>query len=1315
MSTKTMKRLISPFFTPATSFVGVSLLTMPFCFKQCGIVLALLLLILCNILSRLTCHFLIKSAIQINKRKFVLLASHAFGQKGEFLAKLLIVSFMLGTCIANFIVIGDLASQIISYITGETTLDIGERRIFVILTTGLITVFTQGLNQNIVDAFKICRFNVFIYNLIAIKIMIRSFLIIHLENWTGSVNYWRLEGIFQCLPIFFMASFCHIQMLEIYHMTSSTGSKLKLLNIIAKEVLNRCTYLYSIVGFLGYICCYNTQSLTGNILMNYKPIILLELINAGFLYMVVNNFPLVIFIYRNNLDSLIRSGITTDELFVSHLSKFRCCCLTILIVISSTIIAIRMPSLEFVLTFMGCTIGGMIFIFPAAIFICLINSSNLSQRLLSYFVVIFGVCFMAFFMYANFYPMKKSTNTKSADIVLNSISPSLNNISDDLHMNLNVSNNWTLHSGAKDNINNLEKNDSLINLNAEKKEESKLVFNGNIVEIGTAKWFEQLGQIRARTLELQKEMQRMGNTYKNEWEINPEQLKEFKVRTLELQKEIQRMGGKTYIKYKTEINHEQLTEIEALVLELQSEMQRMEKNKIFKKSEIFKKVTLDSETKNKINNLQKLNVLNETVSTLEDDIEVSIAELMIDEEKQSAEESDEATVNSFMPREELKVETFKTLNENLNAVDFGTIDKINNLQKPNVLNETVLTLEDDIEVSIAEPMIDEEKPSAKESDKAAVNSHLPREELKVETIKTLNGHFKVIVYSGMIDKINNLQKPNVLNETVSTLEDDIEVSIAEPMIDEEKPSAEESDKAAVNSHLPRKELKVETFKTLNENLNAVNSGTIDKINNLQKPNVLNETVSTLEDDIEVSIAEPMIDEEKPSAEESDKAAVNSHLPREELKVETFKTLNENLNAVNSGTIDKINNLQKPNVLNETVLTLEDDIEVSIAEPMIDEEKPSAEESDKAAVNSHLPREELKVETFKTLNENLNAVDSGSIDKINNLQKPNILNETVSTLEDDIEVSIEESMIDEKKQSAEESDEATVNSFMPREEVKVETIKTLNENLNAVDSGTIDKINNLQKPNVLNKTVSTLEDDIEVSIAEPMIDEEKQSAEESDEATVNSFMPREEVKVETFKTLYENLNAIYSGTIDIINNLHNGLNKAVSTLKDGIKVSILKPMIDQEEQSAEESDKAAVTSVMPKEEIKVEKKKTLNENIIVTQITADTKSSKIDKSVTLKAKDEVNIIKEKDQPVNLQKKSKGNLYSFKESSGENNMETSQEILGNNVHYFLRVGDKLIGLKKISEIFLPDRRKKSEIKYEFLEVKEQSVEKSIENCV
>lgn len=160
---------ITHVMTLANSIIGVSVLAMPFCFKQCGIILAILILVFCSLLSRLACHFLIKSAVMSRRRNYEFLAFHAFGPMGKFLVELFIIGFLLGTCIAFFVVTGDLGPQIIGKILNKNPEDI---RLSFLLTTGLIIVLPLGLLKNIDSLSSICTVTIGFYLCLVIKVII---------------------------------------------------------------------------------------------------------------------------------------------------------------------------------------------------------------------------------------------------------------------------------------------------------------------------------------------------------------------------------------------------------------------------------------------------------------------------------------------------------------------------------------------------------------------------------------------------------------------------------------------------------------------------------------------------------------------------------------------------------------------------------------------------------------------------------------------------------------------------------------------------------------------------------------------------------------------------------------------------------------------------------------------------------------------------------------------------------------------------------------------------------------------------------------
>ncbi|CAK9803008.1 Putative sodium-coupled neutral amino acid transporter 10 [Anthophora quadrimaculata] len=451
---------LSHMMTLANSIIGVSVLAMPYCFKQCGIILATLVLILSSILSRLACHFLIKSAVMSRRRNFDLLAFHAFGHMGKFVVELFIIGFLVGTCIAFFVVMGDLGPQIVGKVIDKNPEDI---RISLLITTSVFIVLPLGLLRNIDSLSSLCTATIIFYLCLVLKIVTESMQHIFAGDWYEHVYYWRPSGILQCIPIFSMALFCQTQLFEIYETIPNVS--LEKMNEVVQGALNICTIVYLCVGFFGYIA-FCTQSFTGNILMSFEPSLSSEMIKMGFVFSIAFSFPLVIFPCRASLNSLLFRRVYAHEPSTNYLPETRFRCLTIIIVTVSLVTGILIPNIEFVLGLVGSTIGVMIcLIFPAIFFIS-ISSKHTNERLLAQVILFIGICIMILSTYANLYALEESTNTRTLiptnkpPIQINSLLLNLNK--DDINVMANVPNNPEIlpnikaHMGQLPNLNNLD-------------------------------------------------------------------------------------------------------------------------------------------------------------------------------------------------------------------------------------------------------------------------------------------------------------------------------------------------------------------------------------------------------------------------------------------------------------------------------------------------------------------------------------------------------------------------------------------------------------------------------------------------------------------------------------------------------------------------------------------------------------------------------------------------------------------------------------------------------------------------------------------
>ena len=145
------------------------------------------------------------------------------------------IGFLGGTCIAFFVVMGDLAPPIIAGYLGienserlrigvmlgkyhsEIRLIIEHTRIIQtrlivyelnLLGVGLVVVLPLSLLRNIDSLVALCTASILFYALVMLYIIFTSLESLVGGEWWSQAIKWRPAGIFQCLPIFTMALSC---------------------------------------------------------------------------------------------------------------------------------------------------------------------------------------------------------------------------------------------------------------------------------------------------------------------------------------------------------------------------------------------------------------------------------------------------------------------------------------------------------------------------------------------------------------------------------------------------------------------------------------------------------------------------------------------------------------------------------------------------------------------------------------------------------------------------------------------------------------------------------------------------------------------------------------------------------------------------------------------------------------------------------------------------------------------------------------------------------------------------------------------------
>uniref|UniRef100_A0A1I7UE63 Aa_trans domain-containing protein n=1 Tax=Caenorhabditis tropicalis TaxID=1561998 RepID=A0A1I7UE63_9PELO len=361
-------------FNLANCIIGVSVLAMPYVFQQCGILLAAIMIALCAVLTKLTCHFLAQAAFNTRTKSYESLAMATLGPSGRRFVELCLLVFLVSSIVAFIVVIGDIGPHLVAEFL-ELEAPTQRLRILVMIVVVVFIIlplsFIDDLKKFSVISSLACLF----YFLFAGRMMLESLPTIYEGEWSIHVVWWRSQGFLTCLPIVCMAMCCQTQLFPVIScIKDATTDRV---DYVVSNSINICAAMYAAVGVFGYVAFYSHE-LHGDVLVQFPPTIVTQSLKLAFLLSIAVSIPLMMFPARTALFCLI----LRDKDSISHtvdLEKFTFHILTAIILLFNTILAILTPNVEFILGLTGAFIGSLVStILPSTIYLA--NQSSETQN-----------------------------------------------------------------------------------------------------------------------------------------------------------------------------------------------------------------------------------------------------------------------------------------------------------------------------------------------------------------------------------------------------------------------------------------------------------------------------------------------------------------------------------------------------------------------------------------------------------------------------------------------------------------------------------------------------------------------------------------------------------------------------------------------------------------------------------------------------------------------------------------------------------------------------------------------------------------------
>ncbi|TMW56397.1 hypothetical protein Poli38472_006407 [Pythium oligandrum] len=378
----------SAVFNLVSTIIGGGVLSLPYAFDKCGLVLAVVFMVISAAASNFSLYVIVSSSRRGSAATYEEVVRKALGVRAGLITVTLLVMLTFLTLVAYTILVKDLVGTLAGEFLYGRLLSVAEKNVLTIICISLVSPFLFAKSM---DALRFTSiFSLASVFTLAMAITIRSVysppsdvlllrndvpIKLFPDNWKDPVY---------AFPIISVSFLCHFNVLPVYReLKKPTRRRLK--NIVTCTMASTW-FFYMVVGFTGYFFAYRqVGGVKDDILNNFAGND--QLVNIGRLGLLVTillSMPLIIqpcrrnsirlytyvqgFLQSSNQSSEELRLLTTPTVTREPLQqtapvlspKITHALLTILILTSTVSLALVLPGVAVVWNIMGSTVGLLI-------------------------------------------------------------------------------------------------------------------------------------------------------------------------------------------------------------------------------------------------------------------------------------------------------------------------------------------------------------------------------------------------------------------------------------------------------------------------------------------------------------------------------------------------------------------------------------------------------------------------------------------------------------------------------------------------------------------------------------------------------------------------------------------------------------------------------------------------------------------------------------------------------------------------------------------------------------------------------------------